>query len=130
MSSKELEKLFDNDWARPTLSEEILNADGSRNWEANILMDNIKRLEKENKALKEQNNNLRAELHRFYCLEPGKIIPENEVITFMGKSPEYWLNLQREYNQTLKSFVTFQETLLERVGSMNRKLNEVLDVKY
>ena len=35
------------------MTEEIINADGSRNWEANILLDNIKRLEQENKELKE-----------------------------------------------------------------------------
>ena len=32
--------------------KEIKNADGSRNWEANILLDNIKRLEQENAELK------------------------------------------------------------------------------
>jgi len=34
------------------MTEEIINADGSRNWEANILLDNVKRLEQENKELK------------------------------------------------------------------------------
>ena len=33
------------------MTEEIINADGSRNWQANILLDNIKRLEQENKQL-------------------------------------------------------------------------------
>jgi len=36
------------------MTEEIINSDGSRNWEANILLDNIKRLEQENKELKKQ----------------------------------------------------------------------------
>ena len=35
------------------MTEEIINADGSRNWQANILLDNVKRLEQENKELKE-----------------------------------------------------------------------------
>ena len=35
------------------MTEEIINTDGSRNWQANILLDNIKRLEQENKELKE-----------------------------------------------------------------------------
>ena len=35
------------------MTEEIINSDGSRNWQANILLDNIKRLEQENKELKE-----------------------------------------------------------------------------
>ena len=33
------------------MTEEIINSDGSRNWQANILLDNIKRLEQENKQL-------------------------------------------------------------------------------
>lgn len=32
--------------------KEIVNADGSRNWQANILLDNLKRLEQENAELK------------------------------------------------------------------------------
>lgn len=32
--------------------KEIINSDGSRNWEANILLDNVKRLEQENAELK------------------------------------------------------------------------------
>ena len=33
------------------MTEEIINSNGSRNWEANILLDNVKRLEQENKEL-------------------------------------------------------------------------------
>lgn len=40
------------------MTEEIINSDGSRNWEANILLDNIKRLEQENKELKKANQSL------------------------------------------------------------------------
>jgi hypothetical protein len=36
------------------MTEEIINPDGSRNWQANILLDNVKRLEQENKELKKQ----------------------------------------------------------------------------
>lgn len=35
------------------MTEEIINADGSRNWQANILLDNVKRLEQENKEILE-----------------------------------------------------------------------------
>ena len=34
------------------MTEGIINSDGSRNWQANILLDNIKRLEQENKELR------------------------------------------------------------------------------
>ena len=36
------------------MTEEIINSDGSRNWQANILLDNVKRLKQENKELKKQ----------------------------------------------------------------------------
>lgn len=38
---------------------EIINKDGSRNWEANILFDNVKRLEQENTELKAENERLK-----------------------------------------------------------------------
>ena len=34
------------------MTEEIINTDGSRNWQANILLDNVKRLEQERDDLK------------------------------------------------------------------------------
>ena len=34
------------------MDKEILNSDGSRNYQVNILLDNVKRLEKENARLK------------------------------------------------------------------------------
>jgi predicted RNase H-like nuclease (RuvC/YqgF family) len=37
------------------MTEEIMNPDGSRNWQANILLDNIKRLEQERNELKQEN---------------------------------------------------------------------------
>lgn len=42
--------------------KEITNADGSRNWEANILLDNIKRMELENAELKAENDRLKEEI--------------------------------------------------------------------
>lgn len=36
------------------MTKELINSDGSRNWEANILLDNIHRLEQENKELRQQ----------------------------------------------------------------------------
>jgi DNA repair exonuclease SbcCD ATPase subunit len=36
------------------MTEEIINADGSRNWQANILLDNITRLEQERNDLQER----------------------------------------------------------------------------
>jgi predicted RNase H-like nuclease (RuvC/YqgF family) len=36
------------------MTEEIINPDGSRNWQANILLDNIKRLEQERNDLQDR----------------------------------------------------------------------------
>ena len=46
------------------MTEEIINSDGSRNWQANILLDNVKRLEQENKQLKEENKTLNYQWHK------------------------------------------------------------------
>ena len=45
-------------------TEEIINSDGSRNWQANILLDNVKCLEKENKSLYEEKNCLHKIIDR------------------------------------------------------------------
>ena len=52
------------------MKEEIINSDGSRNWQANILLDNIKRLEQENKKLLEARNHfMGVNLKYFNALE-------------------------------------------------------------
>ena len=43
---------------------EYLYSDGTRNWEANILFDNIKRLEQENEKLRIQNSNFDNQVYR------------------------------------------------------------------
>lgn len=60
METKNFNEFFDelNEMANfknfgESKEEEITNADGSRNWEANILLDNVKRLEQENAKQKE-----------------------------------------------------------------------------
>ena len=86
-------------------NKEVVNADGSRNWQANILLDNIKRLEQENaelkaymdvnedfktawKELKAENERLKAEIKNnksayqvelgTYNMECGNLLKENE----------------------------------------------------
>lgn len=68
METKNYDEFFDelNDMANfknfgESKEEEITNADGSRNWEANILLDNVKRLEQENTELKAENERLKEE---------------------------------------------------------------------
>lgn len=71
------------------MDKEITNADGSRNWEANILFDNVKRLEQENAELKEEVK----QLHN--CRNP------EELYTLFGKPIKYWEELRAE-NERLK----------------------------
>ena len=42
--------------------EGILNPDGSRNWQANILLDNVRRLETEKQELEQEIENLKQKI--------------------------------------------------------------------
>jgi organic radical activating enzyme len=104
--------------------KEIKNADGSRNWEANILLDNIKRLEQENaelKAYKDVNEDfktaweeLKAENDRLkeenYQLQKDCQICEN-FIDFIPCKPirDMDYDLQNVINQRDKYIQTLQE---------------------
>ena len=59
------------------MTVEIINSDGSRNWQANILLDNIKRLEQENRELGRKaflaEQNVRTTASTF-CEKDNKII--------------------------------------------------------
>jgi hypothetical protein len=57
------------------MTEEIINSDGTRNWEANILLDNIKRLEQENKQMKSALEEIR-EINKL-CFERKYGYPED-----------------------------------------------------
>ena len=80
-------------------------------------------LEKKLEDLKEE---LRAVYSMKHSLAP-EIYPPKTTFTFMGKSPEYWLSLQHEYESLAKSYLNFQEVLGEKLDSMNRKIQEVLN---
>ena len=54
------------------MTEGIINSDGSRNWQANILLDNVKRLEQENKELKEDVLKWQKEFSRQYQINENK----------------------------------------------------------
>lgn len=72
--------------------KEIINADCSRNWQANILLDNLKRLEQENAELKalislrDKSVTAQAEIILKLKAENEKLKRENEIITGMHNS--------------------------------------------
>lgn len=85
------------------MTEEIINSDGSRNWQANILLDNIKRLEQENRALRKANEisiekvTVTAEAKRLKELEQ-----ENKELKETIKQYCEWLDEERESNDKLQ----------------------------
>lgn len=65
------------------MTEEIINSDGTRNWGANILLDNIKRLEQENKQMKSALEEIKNDImsNKSVCTECIKIAKRiNEVL--------------------------------------------------
>ena len=74
------------------MTEEIINSDGTRNWQANILLDNVKRLEQERDELLEEIK----QLHNGRRTE--------ELYTLFGKPIKYWEELEQE-NERLKELI-------------------------
>lgn len=99
------------------MSEEIINADGSRNYQANILLDNVKRLEEENKRLQAENEQLKNNIELM-----TKYNDENfdELLKCRKENEEL-----KNKNYTLQGGWDFQI-------KMNEKLNKKLDnlLKY
>lgn len=68
------------------MSEGVINNDGSRNWQANILFDNVKRLEEENQRLKAENEKLKEKIHKHnskgfcMCEFSNNLIAENKIL--------------------------------------------------
>ena len=89
------------------MTEEIINADGSRNWEANILFDNIKRLEQENKHLNDLLNQALKEQEEFrIALEEIREIAEkavnsNDCYVYMYAGKMYCKPILNKINEVL-----------------------------
>ena len=79
------------------MTEEIINADGSRNWQANILLDNVKRLEQENKELKKKIEILLGQL----------VINDGEDVTVQISQSQF-----DEYNNYRSALDTIQRMVL------------------
>lgn len=66
------------------MTEGIINADGSRNWQANILLDNIKRLEQEREELKKENERYKYALGKIRKLVQGhRVADEVRLLSIM-----------------------------------------------
>jgi len=93
----------------------------------NCLYKQLKREKEENIALRMRIKNMENELICNFSLEQDKVNFSESAVTFLGKSPNYWLKLEREYDSLVKSYLNFQEVLSEKLDSMNRKIKEVLN---
>ena len=90
---------------------EITNEDGSRNWEANILFDNVRRLEQENAELKAENERLKREN---VMLLGQLVINDGEDVTVQISKSQF-----DEYNK-------FRTTLQE----IKEVAEEIIDIYY
>lgn len=92
------------------MTEEIINSDGSRNWQANILLDNVKRLEQENKELKSQ------------------IESQKGLITVGGKQQYEYLQRIDELeqaNRELKAYKAVNEDFKKAWDELNEKYKQL-----
>ena len=116
------------------MTEQIINSDGSRNWQANILLDNITRLEQENKELKEENIKVKKEFNNLIA----EIISDIEytgVIACNGETPlEHLHKCQKALKalKEIKEVASFHTTGADNEDVQNdmqviiNKINEVL----
>jgi len=80
------------------MTEKIINSDGSRNWQANILLDNVKRLEQENKELKEEKD-------KYYQQTLDDEILMNELsleVDLRKKESDFYLEKLSSYRSALE----------------------------
>ena len=110
--------------------KEIINPDGSRNWQANILLDNIKQLEAENARLKEDYealiSNMDFEVQKKEVLEAenARLKRENEIITGMHNSAS---NRFDKIYQVLQKIKEITEDINSDIKILyNRKLHNSL----
>lgn len=101
------------------MTEEIMNSDGSRNWQANIFLDNVKRLEQENKELKEQNENIINEYNKLQAEIIGDM--EFKELMLTGITPLKVLQNLKERNRELQAFYDVHESFKTDFDT-NRKL--------
>lgn len=100
------------------MTEEIINSDGSRNWQANILLDNIKRLEQENKELKSNVLKWQKAFSRQYQINENK---------GYSKAEENYRSAFEEIREIVKPYLTdCQGSLCEPIDEVLNKINEVL----
>lgn len=102
------------------MDKEILNSDGSRNYQANILLDNVKRLEKENERLKARLRPLEDSYFKgLSSIEIAELAKKSIRITAENRKLEYALQETREYceEQNLKADYTACE-IIDKINSV------------
>ena len=108
----EIEKLYELTTNCSQLTDkEIINADGTRNWQANILLDNVKRLEAENSDLKQQ------------LAEIGKTWGE---ILQMRKEKEDWMLECAEKDNDIEILVSENAKLKEEKIKLTEEVGNLI----
>ncbi|WP_405316458.1 hypothetical protein [Faecalibacillus faecis] len=112
------------------MTEEIINSDGSRNWQANILLDNIKRLELELKVTKADYEASEQE---------NKELKSNVLKWQKAFSRQYQINENKGYSKAEENYrsaleeireIAERELYLKQNSSLIKiidKINEVLE---
>jgi uncharacterized phage infection (PIP) family protein YhgE len=112
--------------------EEILNADGSRNWQANILLDNVKRLEQENaelKAYKDVNEDFKTAWAELKA-ENDRLKEEIKQLEVFIKSDSEIDHINHEYTYKLKQTLQEIKAIAEKRNYLNygEALDDILDL--
>ena len=116
------------------MTEGIMNLDGSRNWQANILLDNIKRLEQEKFALTQESQ----QKSQTICeLEQENKELKSDVLKWQKAfSRQYQINENKGYSKTEENYRSALEEIKNDIMSnksvcaecikIAKRINEVL----
>jgi DNA repair exonuclease SbcCD ATPase subunit len=113
------------------MTEKIINTDGSRNWQANILLDNVKRLEQENKSLYEEKNCLHKIIDRLlenagYSKDIASAEDFEDVYEDMQRKVNELAELEQE-NKELKKQIESQKGLITVGGKQQYEMTMAYD---
>jgi uncharacterized coiled-coil DUF342 family protein len=124
------------------MTEEIINSDGSRNWEANILLDNIKRLKQERDDIQDRLSTL-ADTYQETRNVCKRLEQENkELQAYKDINEDFkkaWGELNEKYKQLRSALEEIQKVIksydltvdngasVDTLYTIRKIINEVLE---